>query len=284
MHESVLLKEACENLHIRSGGKYIDATLGAGGHTREILRLGGEVLGLDTDQSMLEVATRNLKDKALNPACPSFKLINANFRNIDTVAHKEGFYPVDGILMDLGVSSLHFDDESRGFSFRYPDAELDMRLDQSLGVKAKDLSNSLPESELTKLFESRSIAKRIVERRKLKLFERVADFLEIFPDKKFGKTHPATKAFMDLRIAVNTELETIREALPRAVSLLNKSGRIVVITFHSGEDRVVKEVFGELAKSGGYALITKKPILPTKEETAKNPKSRSAKMRVLQKI
>lgn len=281
MHEPVLLKETCENLHIKAGEKYIDATLGAGGHTREILKLGGEVLGIDQDKSMIEIAYDNLKD--IKEACPSFKLVYGNFKDIDLLAHENGFYPVAGILMDLGVSSFHFDDRERGFSFRFPDAELDMRLDKSLGVKASDLLNVLPEVELTNLLESRGIAKRIIEKRKQKPFKFVADLLEIFPKKTFGKVHPATKAFMDLRIAVNMELSVVTEAIPKALSLLKSGGVLAVISFHSGEDAIVKKIFSDFSEGGGFELVTKKPLVPKKPEVENNPKSRSAKLRVIKK-
>lgn len=284
LHEPVLLNETCENLHITRKGKFIDATLGAAGHTIEILRRGGQVLGLDQDESMLEIAEENLKDFCAKHACPSFKLIHSNFNNIDVVAKNNNFPSVDGILMDLGVSSIHFDDKSRGFSFRYPDADLDMRLDFSKALKAKDILNLSSQKDLVNIFGSRALAKRIVNKRKHKAFERVSDFLSLFPERLAKKTHPATKAFMDLRIAVNAELDVVRQAIPKAADLLNKGGRLCIITFHSGEDRIVKRIFKELeTDADSLRIITNKPITPTQHEMDTNPKSRSAKLRVLEK-
>lgn len=266
MHESVLLKEAVDALGVQKGEKYIDATCGTGGHTEEILARGGRALGIEADPKMLKIA-----EERLNEACP---VVLGNFRDIGKIAREHGFEEVAGVLFDLGVSSIHFDEDGRGFSFRSPDAPLDMRLNPKVqGVTAADLLNSLPESHLARLFESRSLASKIVRVRKLSKFEKVADLLEVVGQDKRGKIHPATKAFMSLRIAVNSEYQNLEEALPQAFELLKKGGRLVVISFHSGEDRIVKRFMKD-----------SRVILPTKEEVGRNPRARSAKMRVLAKL
>ena len=182
MHTSVLLKESVDSLHIQNGAKYIDATLGAGGHTEEILRRGGLVLGIEADPKMLEIAR-----KRVGEACPTLFL--GNFRDIASIAHEHGFEKVSGVLFDLGISSVHLDSDPRGFSFRNPNASLDMRLNtEAQGVTAADLLNSLDKTQLTILFESKLIAQKVVESRKNKPFESVGDFLSLF-GQKWGKIH-----------------------------------------------------------------------------------------------
>ncbi len=282
-HEPVLLKEVVEELHIKNQGrpaerrgKYIDATLGAGGYTKAILEAGGEVLGIDTDTSMLNIAKENLGEG-------NFKLVNGNFRDIKKIAEENGFNEVDGIVFDLGVSNVHFMDETRGFSFKNPEADLDMRLDfKSQALRASDLLNALRREQLQEIL-GRSLANKIIEFREDKKFEKVKDFLELFPEKKFGdRVHPATKAFMALRVAVNSELDNLRETLPQAYELLKPAspnrgepgGRLAVVSFNSDEDRIVKE----FAKSkGDVGKITR----PSTDEVNRNPKSRSAILRVI---
>jgi 16S rRNA (cytosine1402-N4)-methyltransferase len=274
MHESVLLKESIDSLHIQKGGKYIDATLGGGGHTLEIVKRDGRVLGIEADPKMLAVAKR--RTSGSRPV-----LVLGNFRDIASIAKANGFEKVLGVLFDLGISSVHLDSDDRGFSFRNEDVPLDMRLDQSRqGVTASDLLNSLNTGQLTLLFESKRIAEAIVAERRLKPFEKVSDFLGLFGPKT-GKIHPATKAFMMLRIAVNSEYENLEVALSGAFDLLLSSGKLVVISFHSGEDRIVKRLFREFGESGRARV--EKLILPTLAEVKANPRSRSAKMRVLTK-
>ncbi|HWA51947.1 MAG TPA: 16S rRNA (cytosine(1402)-N(4))-methyltransferase RsmH [Patescibacteria group bacterium] len=262
LHEPVLLKEVIEELHIKNQGKYIDATEGAGGYTKAIVDAGGEVLGIDADDSMLEIAKQNVDSEKA-------KLVNGNFRNIKEIATRYDFYPADGIVFDLGISNVHFADEKRGFSFKNPDAILDMRLNsETQGVMAKDLLNGLREDQLEELF-GRSLALRIINFRKQKLFEKVGDLLSLFPEKKFAdKTHPATKAFLMLRIAVNSELENLKETLPQAIEILKPGGRLVVVSFNSSEDEIVK-----------HYLQSKSFVLPSDEEIKRNPKSRSAILR-----
>lgn len=278
MHTSVLLKEAIEALHIKTGGKYIDATLGAGGHSIEILRRGGKLLAFEADEKMLQIAKINIQ-KAHGEVYVlgrDYFIVNQNFRNISAVAKDSGFREVDGILFDLGISSVHLDADSRGFSFKDPSKALDMRLSpKDQVVTAFDLLNSLPEAHLVELFlggmdyhSAKSLASKVIDKRKHGKFKTVGDMLELTGKAK-GKIHPATKPFMALRIAVNSEIDTLKSALLDAISLLKRGGVLIVISFHSGEDRVVKQ---QLKKT--------QLVLPTKEEILRNPRSRSAKMRI----
>jgi len=268
MHESVLLSESIEALKVVPGGEYIDATFGAGGHTKAILQKGGKVLAIEADPRMIA-------RESTNPFAPNAKLVQGNFKDMAIIAAKNGFEHVNGILMDLGISSLHLDSDDRGFSFKDPNARLDMRLNtETQGVRAADLLNSLDKAQLAVLLESKSLAQKTLEFRTKKPFETVGDLLTLFESKKRGKIHPATLTFMNLRIAVNSELENLKETLPRAYEILKKGGRLVVITFHSGEDRIVKEFFKD--KDGEF-------ITPSEEEVARNPRARSAKLRVITK-
>src|SRR5260221_1245911 len=269
-HEPVLLEEVIKELHIKNQGKYIDATLGAGGYTKAILAAGGEVLGIDADISMLRIAEQNMKEKNVN-------LVNGNFRNINKIAEANGFTNVDGVVFDLGVSNIHFMDETRGFSFRNPEAELDMRLDATeFGVQASDLLNALRQDQLKEMF-GRKLSEKIVLFRETKKFEKVGDFLSLFPEKKVGdRVHPATSAFLSLRIAVNSELDNLKDVLPLAYGLLKPGGKLVVVSFNSDEDRIVKNY---MKNFGGSEAIK-----PSEEEVRNNPKSRSAILRVIKKI
>lgn len=287
LHKSVLLEEMINLLQVKSGGKYIDATVGGGGHTRKILELGGQALGLDQDPQSVEIARKNLE------SCPGkYKLVVANFSKISSITTEHGFSQVDGILMDLGFASFQIDDPTRGLSFS-KEGPLDMRLDPNLGVTAADLVNSLPEKQLEHLFrefgeEPRAykIARSIVEARRVKPFKTTRDLAELVERVVPGgkqKIHPATRVFMALRIAVNSELENLKSALPHAVDLLKPGGRLAVISFHSGEDRIVKQAFKKWEEEGRVASITKKPVIPSVEEIEENPRARSAKLRVIQK-
>jgi 16S rRNA (cytosine1402-N4)-methyltransferase len=289
-----MVREVLEKLKLtaplKTQARYIDATLGTAGHSIEIIKRGGIVLGIDADKEMLGVARRRLKQ-----ACPSaFKLVNANFIKIDEIAQEAGFTKVDGILFDLGVSNLQLTSRIRGFSFGERTTPLDMRLDPKIqAVTGVDLLNSLRRDQLEALlgvvetkFLAKKLAQEIVLRRKSQPIKTVGDFLEVIQKVKRpkGKLHPATKAFLALRLAVNSELENLRMALPKAFGLLRKGGRLVVITFHSGEDSIVKHFFKQVSKNGKARLLTKKPIKPSDEEIKKNPKARSAKLRCLEKI
>lgn len=286
VHESVMVAEVVRELHIgnrlhiKKACKYIDATLGTGGHTLGITQNGGQVLGIEADPEMLAIASKRLKKEIENGGC---KLVNGNFVDIDKIAREFGFSEVSGIIFDLGVSNIHLTDESRGFSFGNPEAELDMRLNrETQGVKALDLLNMLRNDQLVELFmvtldpgPSRWLSTKIMAFRQEKPVSKVSDFLEICKGLKSGKKtlNVATLPFLALRIAVNSELDNLKNALPAAYNLLTDGGRLVVITFHSREEEIVKEFFG---KKGGY-------ITPSTAEIDKNQRSRSAKMRILQK-
>jgi 16S rRNA (cytosine1402-N4)-methyltransferase len=301
-HEPVLLTEVLESLRLKElarlnkKAKIIDATLGHGGHSKEIIRYGMSLLGIEADSDVLSVA-----EQAIKEACPphllkkvgSFRLVHGNFRNIEKIAKANGFYPVDGILFDLGVSTPQLTSDSRGFSFQNKDAWLDMRIDKaSQKIKASDLANSLPRSQLIRLFgkvlnarDTKILVANILKVREKKKIEKVGDFLSIINRSVFVKKNidVATLPFLALRIAVNSEIENLEEALPQAIDLLKEGGRLAVISFHSGEDRVVKNVFRKFGQRGIVRNLEKKPVTPTKSEIAENPKSRSAKMRVIEK-
>lgn len=282
-HRPVLLNEAIASLAVSSGKSYIDATVGGGGHTVAILRKGGRVLALDQDPASLEIAQKRLK------SCPGvFVLTTGNFSKISYIAKSNGFSSVDGVLFDLGFASFQVEDPERGLSFS-KDGPLDMRLSPSLGVTAADLVNSLPARELARLFfkygeepKSWNIARRIVERRKIKPFQTTLELAETVGQRQ-AKLHPATKIFQALRIAVNTEFENLEEGLRGAFGVLKSGGRIVVITFHSGEDRIVKRTFRKWEEEGVGKLVNRKPIVSTEEEVKDNPRARSAKLRVVEK-
>lgn len=287
LHESVLIKETVEALHIEKDGKYIDATLGNAGHSLEILKNGGSVLGIEIDPKMLEIARNRLeKEKG------HYKLVNGNFTEIDRIAKENGWERVDGILFDLGVTNLHLKDLERGFSFENPEASLDMRMNQDeQGVKGSDLLNVLREDQLRDLFEitlepgaAKWISGRVIHSRQAKPIETVGDLLEISQGLKTGKIglNEATLPFLALRITVNSELTNLEEVLPKAFNLLEKGGRLVVISFHSKEDVLVKNFFKEMSRSGAK-MITFKPIKAGMEELGVNRRARSAKMRVLEK-
>lgn len=289
-HKAVLLQEAIEALNIKQGNKYIDATLGGGGHTSEILNKGGVVLAIDQDVEAISYVANELKDSNL-----SFGY--GNFKNIDEIAKEKGFEKVSGILFDLGVSSHQLDTPERGFSY-LKSGPLDMRMDQRLGVKAMDLVNALGKSELYEIFiklgeehRARSVVDLIIKRRKIAPFKTTDDLTLTlataygFKDvTEFAKATSSKKVFQALRIAVNDELGSIKEALPKALSLLETNGRLVVITFHSLEDRIVKQEFIDFEKNGMGTITSKKPIIPTQEEMKFNSRSKSAKMRVFEKI
>lgn len=292
-HIPVLFKEVLYFLDVRSGRRFIDATVGGGGHTEAILKLGGEVLGIDTSLVALRLAGEELKEEK------GVSLVRGNFADIGRIAKQEGFGKVDGILFDLGVANFQLDNPSLGLSFR-SEGPLDMRIDPSLGVCASDLVNALPEKELYELFSqvgqekhALEIARAIISARSVKPFETTRDLARLVEDiyqrrqkvkGKRQKIHPATRVFLALRIAVNLEFENLKSALPQAVGLLRPGGRLAVISFHSGEDRIVKHFLKEEEKSGKAKILTKKPVIPSETEVQENPRARSAKMRVAEKI
>ncbi|HSW98052.1 MAG TPA: 16S rRNA (cytosine(1402)-N(4))-methyltransferase RsmH [Candidatus Saccharimonadales bacterium] len=288
-HISVLLHEAIEALIIKQGEKYIDATLGGGGHTAEILERGGKVLGIDADSDAIDNIRLRITNYELKKQLTVFR---GNFRDISSIAEETGFIQVAGILFDLGVSSYQFDKPEKGFSFQY-DAPLDMRMDTNLSVTAADLVNVLNKDELTELFikygeeqYAKRIVSAIIDTRKIKRIETTKQLSEliarVYPRGE-KKIHPATKVFQALRIAVNDELNSLKEALEETVGLLKPGGRLVVISFHSLEDRIVKNVFLEFSEKNQGQIITKKPIIPSYEEIETNKRSRSAKMRIFEK-
>ena len=285
LHEPVLVHEVIEYLHIENQARYIDATLGTAGHSIEIIKRGGVILGIEEDPEMLKVANESVKGQQST-------FVKGNFRDIDTIAKTQNFESVDGIIFDLGVSNPQLTSSSRGFSFAHPNSDLDMRLDpDAQGLKASDLLNLLREDQLQVLFgkvldwqDSRKLVKGILLFRSTKAFKTTGDFLQVCRSLK-GKAvlHNATLPFLALRMTVNSELENLSEALPKAYSLLRKGGRLLVISFHSGEDALVKKYFREI-EDNGARILTKKPITPGQKEIESNPRSRSAKMRVLEKI
>jgi len=285
-HTPVLLQEVLDFLRVERGGLYIDATLGGGGHTQQILQRGGRVLGLDVDQDAIEHVLKNFGTGN------EIKIVKGNFKDIDTIALKEGFEKVNGILFDLGVSSHQFEEGERGFSFQ-KDAVLDMRMDRDLQVRALDLLNGLTKKELYELFitygeEHRALAisESIVRSRLVKPIETTGELVKII-NKAVGQSNKginnATKVFQALRIAVNDELHVIEEALPKALELLGDKGRLIVISFHSLEDRIVKNKFKEFEAKDMGIIITKKPVSPTIAELESNRRARSAKLRVFEK-
>jgi 16S rRNA (cytosine1402-N4)-methyltransferase len=277
LHTSVLAAEALDALAIVPDGTYVDATFGAGGHTRLILeRLGprGRAIAFDADPL---AAT-------LVPDDPRFTLIHANFRALASELAERSISRIDGILYDLGVSSMQFDDGGRGFSFR-EDAPLDMRLDPTRGETAADFIESRDEAELADaIFEygDERASRRIARALKMKLPATTGELAAIVAGVvhvrgKRERVHPATRTFQALRIAVNDELGALRESLDAAADVVRAEGRIAVISFHSLEDRIVKVFFRDDAR---LARITRKPIVPGADEIAENPRSRSAKLRV----
>ncbi|MBM3205416.1 16S rRNA (cytosine(1402)-N(4))-methyltransferase RsmH [Candidatus Shapirobacteria bacterium] len=295
-HQPVLLPEVLQALRVKKGGKYIDATVGGGGHAQAFLKLSGKILGLDCDPEALNHAR-----ESLSTACPSsalsrgpkasWRLVRANFKDLAKVAKMNGFDQADGVLLDLGVSSYQLETPQRGFSFKSP-YPLDMRMDPDLKVTAADLINGLGKNELKKLFEklgeeklASRLAEALVSARRVKPIlscQQLADVVLKVKRKK-GKIHPATQVFQALRIAVNDELNNLREALPGALEILKTGGRLAVISFHSGEDRLVKDFFKDQENQGDLKILTKKPLRPSWEEMKANPRSRSAKLRVGEK-
>jgi 16S rRNA (cytosine1402-N4)-methyltransferase len=285
-HIPVLFEPALSYLAIRPGGIYVDATFGAGGHSRGILeRLqGGRLIALDADPSA--------QARASAITASAFTFVPSNFRELGTVLDRLGIELVDGVLYDLGVSSMQFDDPSRGFSFREP-APLDMRMNPFTTQSAYDILMTASESELADIFfhygqerAARKIARVIVQRRNtgtlpsttLEFGQMISGLLHRKGQRE--RIHPATRVFQALRIAVNDELESLRESLDTAVNRLRGAGRVVAISFHSLEDRIVKLKFRE---DDRLDVLTRKPIAPDDAEIARNSRARSAKLRAAQR-
>ncbi|MCL5783786.1 MAG: 16S rRNA (cytosine(1402)-N(4))-methyltransferase RsmH [Patescibacteria group bacterium] len=298
-HVPVMLKEVVQLLQIKKDRWYVDCNLGGGGHTEGILKAGGKVLGIDMDPDAIsEVAKKHdLKIEQTNDNLQAISdnliLYQSNFSNLEEIVKKFSLDPIEGILFDLGVSSFQLESPKKGFSFNI-EAPLDMRMDPKTSVTAADLVNALREDELTKLIQNlgeenfaKKIAKKIVEVRQKKRIETTNELAQIItsarPRSYTDRTHPATRTFQALRIAVNDELNSLRIALPQAVTILNPGGRLVVISFHSLEDRIVKHFFQNEQKKSSITIITQKPLTPTDEEIESNPRSRSGKLRVVEK-
>lgn len=283
IHTPVLLDEVITWLKPEYSKRFIDATLGGAGHTRALLEKGASVLGIDQDKQALAFVSSILKHDRLHTA-------EANFMTIKIQAEKHGFQEVDGVLFDLGVSSLQFDTPDRGFSFLH-NAPLDMRMSTNNPVTAAEIINNASEDELYELFmnnaqepKSRQIAHAVVSHRPISTTGELAQLiLDVYQGKR-GKIHPATLTFQALRIAVNQELKILKPALKDAFALVKTGGRVAVISFHEGEDRIVKRTFSELVEAGQAQLLTKKPIVPRDSETTTNPRARSAKLRVIEKL
>ncbi|MCA0384278.1 MAG: 16S rRNA (cytosine(1402)-N(4))-methyltransferase RsmH [Firmicutes bacterium] len=305
-HVSVLLKECIEGLNIKPDGIYVDGTLGGGGHSFQILQLlnHGKLIGIDQDTDALNAATNRLKIFG-----ERFIPVHSNFSNLDRVLADQGIDRIDGLLLDLGVSSYQLDEAERGFSYMN-DGKLDMRMNQSDAFTAYDVVNSYSERKLTEIITdygeenwANRIAKFIVEARTQKPIETTFELVEVIKKaipaaaRKDGP-HPAKRTFQAIRIEVNNELKIIEQTIESAFEHMGKGGRVAIITFHSLEDRIVKNAYKKLAQGctcppefpvcicGGKAkikIISKKPILPSEEEVEANPRARSAKLRVAEK-
>jgi 16S rRNA (cytosine1402-N4)-methyltransferase len=287
-HTTVMLTEAVDMLNVKPGKKYIDATLGGGGHTGEIIKRGGVVLGIDQDEDALEYISNNFKFKISDL---KLLLVHGNFGDIQQIAEENGFGKVDGILFDLGVSSYQLDTSGRGFSFR-KDEKLDMRMDKSSALSAFEVVNHYPQDKLVEIFykfgeehNANEIAKAIVLKRKkeeITTTKELAQLIESISHKS-EPIHPATRVFQAIRIEVNSEINVLKKSLYESYELLVPKGRVVVISFHSLEDRVVKQLFEDFRKENEGIVVTKKPIIATFDEMSRNRRSRSAKMRVFEK-
>lgn len=303
-HISVLLEECIEGLNIKEDGIYVDATLGGGGHSSEILKrlTTGHLYCFDQDDFAIDKARARLSEIGSN-----FTIIKSNFVNLKEELAKLNISHIDGIIYDLGVSSFQFDDPERGFSYKY-DAYLDMRMDQSASLTAHDIVNTYSLDEISKIISkygedpfAYKIAKKIVEARNIKpintTFELVDVIKSALPQKILNKKgHPAKQTFQALRIAVNDELQVFEKSVLQAIDITNIGGRIVVITFHSLEDRICKHTFKEFSEIkvpknlpvvinelAPLKLITKSPILPSEEELEFNNRAHSAKLRIAEK-
>ena len=304
-HYSVLLKETIEELKVRPDGIYLDGTLGGGGHAYEVCKSleSGRFFGIDQDEAAITAATERLKEFG-----DKVTILRDNYRNAKALLESRGVSKVDGIVLDLGVSSYQFDTEERGFSYRF-DAPLDMRMDQRQSLTARDIVNNYSEKELFYMIKdygedpfAKNIAKHIVSARAKKPIETTFELNEVIkaaiPAKMRANGHPSKQSFQALRIECNGELEVLKNSLDDFVDMLSPGGRLCIITFHSLEDRIVKNAFrrnenpctcppefpvctcGKVSKG---KVITKKPILPGEEELAENSRSKSAKLRVFER-
>lgn len=303
MHYSVLLNESIEGLNIKSDGIYVDCTLGYGGHSSEILKklTTGKLIAFDQDEIAIKSANERLSKISNN-----YQIIYSNFENLKEKLMEINIDHVDGILFDLGFSSPQIDDESRGFSFM-KDAPLDMRMDLNSKVSAYDVVNNYEYNDLLRIFYrygeekfSSPIAKNIIKNRPINTTMELVDVIQnSVPTKYAREKHPERVIFQAIRIEVNRELSVLESALPDAIDLLNKGGRISVITFHSLEDRITKQIFKENSEVNDLVkglpiipdeykpkikLINKKPILPSEKEIEENSRSKSAKLRIIERV
>ncbi len=307
-HKSVLLDETIESLDIKPDGIYVDGTLGGGGHASEVCRrLGdkGRFIGIDQDADAIAAASERLKEFG-----DKVTIVRSNYENIDEVLKELGISQVDGIYLDLGVSSYQLDTAERGFTYREDDAPLDMRMDQRNEMTAKDIVNTYSESELFHIIKNygedrfaKNIAKHIVRARQEKEIETTGELIEIIKaaiNDKVRATggHPAKRTFQAIRIELNKELEVLENSIDKMTDLLAPGGRLSIITFHSLEDRIVKNRFRinenpctcppdfpvcMCGKKSKGRVVTRKPILPSEEELSENKRSKSAKLRVFEK-
>ena len=299
-HVPVLLKEAIDFLNIRRGGTYIDATVGLGGHSYEIAkRLGaqGRLIGVDKDPAALERARVRLQVSGVRDDAADWPLVELIHGSFADLAHDRPVVTddvrVDGILADLGVSSLQLDDAQRGFSFQ-AEGPLDMRMNTQSGETAEQVVNRVDEVTLANLIyefgeerRSRRIARAIVRSRPIRTTAQLADVVSAAArpmNQAERRIHPATRTFQALRIFVNRELDDLRELMKTAPQMLRPGGRLVVISFHSLEDRIVKDAMRDGAKQGVYRLLTKKPVTGSEEEIDRNPRARSAKLRAAERV
>ena len=305
-HKSVLLNETIDGLNIKPDGIYVDGTLGGGGHAYEVCRRLGEkgsIVGIDQDAAAIEAASARLKDFG-----EKVTIVRSNYCDMKSKLHELGIDKVDGIVLDLGVSSYQLDTAERGFSYR-EDAPLDMRMDTRQKMTARDIVNDYTEADLYRVIRdygedkfAKNIAKHIVQARAVKPVETTAELSEIIRASipmKFQKKsgHPAKRTFQAIRIEMNRELDVLRDSLDDMIDLLNPGGRLCIITFHSLEDRIVKSAFRKnenpctcppdfpvcvCGKKSKGSIITKKPILPSEEELEYNSRSKSAKLRIFE--
>jgi 16S rRNA (cytosine1402-N4)-methyltransferase len=306
VHLPVMPGEVVRYLGCKPGGSYVDGTLGGGGHTLEILKAtgpGGRVIGIDRDGDAIAAAER-----VLEPYTDRVLILRENFKDIKALLSARGIDKVDGIVLDLGVSSFQLERPERGFSFRF-DTRLDMRMDRTQELTAYELVNELPPAELERIIRTygeerraRQISRAIERARLLKPIETTGELARIVLEvvsKRPGKIHPATKVFQALRIAVNDELENLKVGLGDSVETLGRGGRMVVISFHSLEDRIVKNFFRDLSrgcvcppripkcvcgKKPSVRLLTRKALTPTPREIDTNPRARSARLRAIEKL
>jgi 16S rRNA (cytosine1402-N4)-methyltransferase len=290
IHKPVLLKEVIEYLKVGKNKNYVDCTIGEGGHAIEILKRNGpkgKVLGIEIDPELY----KKLREEKLERLI----LVNDSYSNLKEIVERENFKKIHGILFDLGISSWHIEKSGRGFSF-LRDEPLIMRYDASRGISATEIVNRWPEKEIERILKeygeerfAKKIAREICKERKKKKIERTLQLVEVIKravPKWYlqRRIHFATKTFLALRIAVNNELENLKSGLLQAIDVLEREGRLVVISFHSLEDRIVKNFLKEKEREGKIKILTKKPIVPSKEEIKQNPRSRSAKLRAALKI